>query len=492
MKLQTLLEVLPFYTVQGEGNPDITDLKNHHEKVTSGDLFICIKGSDVDSHTLAKEAEQRGAVAVLSEVPLKLGIPVVVVHDTRRAMAILSDHFYKQPSRDLLLIGVTGTNGKTTTTHLIETVLNSAGRKTGSIGTLYVKTGDEIEESKNTTPDSLTLQQTFSKFIHKGIDSAVMEVSSHALYQGRVRGCDYDIAVFTNLTQDHLDYHSSMDEYRSAKGLLFSQLGNTYSKGSPKYAIINMDDPSADYFIHSTASHVITYGLNQDAHFYAKNLILKANGTQFQLVTPCGENQVSLKLSGQFNVYNALAAIASSYVAGIPLPSILSAIEEIKGVSGRFELVDVGQEYSVIVDYAHTPDGLENVLKTIKTVTTGKIITVVGCGGNRDTLKRPIMANVACRYSQKVFFTSDNPRNENPRSIIDDMLKGINQEEIEKYEVILDRKEAIFSAVSNARKGDTVLIAGKGHETYQIIGGDVTNFDDREVAIEGIKMRITE
>ncbi|MBM7586737.1 UDP-N-acetylmuramoyl-L-alanyl-D-glutamate--2,6-diaminopimelate ligase [Bacillus pakistanensis] len=492
MKLQTLLEVLPFYTVQGKGNPDITDLKNHHEKVTSGDLFICIKGSDVDSHTLAKEAEQRGAVAVLSEVPLNLGIPVVMVHDTRRAMAILSDYFYNQPSRDLLLIGVTGTNGKTTTTHIIETVLNSAGRKTGAIGTLYVKTGDEIEESKNTTPDSLTLQQTFSKFIEKGIDSAVMEVSSHALYQGRVHGCDYDIAVFTNLTQDHLDYHSSMEEYRSAKGLLFSQLGNTYSKGSPKYAIINIDDPSADYFIYSTASHVITYGLNQHAHFRAENLILQANGTQFKLVTPCGEYQVSLKLSGQFNVYNTLAAIASSYVAGIPLPSILSAIEEIKGVSGRFELVDAGQDYSVIVDYAHTPDSLENVLKTIKTVTTGKIITVVGCGGNRDTLKRPIMANVACRYSQKVFFTSDNPRNENPKLIIDDMLMGVPKEEAEKYEVILDRKEAIFRAVSNARKGDTVLIAGKGHETYQIIGDRVTNFDDREVAIEGIKMRIIE
>jgi UDP-N-acetylmuramoyl-L-alanyl-D-glutamate--2,6-diaminopimelate ligase len=249
MKLHTLLEVLPIYTLFGKDDPDIMNIRNHHEKVKQGDLFICIQGLDVDSHTLAKTAVNNGAVALITERLVEVDVPVIVVPDSRKAMAVVADFYYKQPSHDLLLVGVTGTNGKTTTTHLIERIYTLAGLKTGLIGTLYVKMGDELEQNRNTTPDSLTLQQTFRRFCNANVHAAVMEVSSHALVQGRVHGCDYDIAVFTNLSQDHLDYHKTMEEYRSAKGLLFAQLGNAYFKKNPKFAVINMDDSSADYFI---------------------------------------------------------------------------------------------------------------------------------------------------------------------------------------------------------------------------------------------------
>jgi UDP-N-acetylmuramoyl-L-alanyl-D-glutamate--2,6-diaminopimelate ligase len=484
MKLQTLLGVLPFYMTKGKGNPDIANLKNHHKKVNNGDLFICIKGSEVDSHTLAKEAVLSGAAAVVTEREVELDVPVIIVKDSRRAMAVLADHFYNHPSKQLKLIGVTGTNGKTTTTHLLDRIFSLNGEKTGLIGTLYVKTGDEVIASKNTTPDSLTLQQLFGDFVGSGVDTAVMEVSSHALHQGRVHGCDFDIAVFTNITQDHLDYHGTMEEYKSAKSLLFSQLGNSYDEKKPKYAVINRDDPSADFFIHSTAAHVITYGLSANADFYAEKIELRHSGSSFTLVTPTERIDMNIQLAGRFNIYNVLAAAASAAISNIPLKGIKSALESIGGVSGRFEQVKAGQDFSVIVDYAHTPDSLENVLKTIETITKEKVIVVVGCGGDRDKTKRPIMAETACEYGDQVVFTSDNPRNEDPEVIIEDMTTGLTYS---NYTVIVDRQEAINHAVSLAGKGDVVLIAGKGHETYQIIGDKVTSFDDREAAKAAIK-----
>ncbi|MGM0844504.1 MAG: UDP-N-acetylmuramoyl-L-alanyl-D-glutamate--2,6-diaminopimelate ligase [Bacillota bacterium] len=484
MKLHTLLGVLPFYTLKGDRNPKIANLKNHHKKVQNGDLFFCIVGSDVDSHTLAKEAVLSGAAAVVSEQELDLDVPVVIVKDSRRAMAVLACRFYNEPSKQLNLIGVTGTNGKTTTTHLIERIFTLNGDKTGLIGTLYVKTGDEVIASKNTTPDSLTLQQLFSEFVKTGVKQAVMEVSSHALYQGRVHGCAFDIAVFTNLTQDHLDYHQTMEEYRSAKSLLFSQLGNSFVEGQPKFAIINKDDPSAEFFIHSTAAHVLTYGLDSGADFFAKDIILRHNGSSFTMVTPKESIGMNIQLAGRFNIYNVLAAAASAYLMKIPLRAIKSSIESIKGVSGRFEHVEAGQDFSVIVDYAHTPDSLENVLKTIESITEEKVIVVVGCGGDRDKTKRPVMAEIACRYGDHVIFTSDNPRNENPMDIISDMTVDLKHSH---YAVMADREEAINLAVSIAGKGDVVLIAGKGHEAYQIIGDTVTEFDDREAAKAAIK-----
>ncbi|WP_064093799.1 UDP-N-acetylmuramoyl-L-alanyl-D-glutamate--2,6-diaminopimelate ligase [Rossellomorea aquimaris] len=484
MRLHTLLEILPFFSVQGEGDPVISDITNHHKKVKSGDLFICINGFEVDSHTLAQVAERNGAAAILAERFVDVQIPVIVVPDTKKAMAILADYFYKQPSHQLLLVGVTGTNGKTTTTHLIDHVFSSCGRKTGLIGTLHIKIGDELEVSHNTTPDSLTLQKTFKNFCEKGVDSAIMEVSSHALAQGRVNGCDYDIAVFTNLTQDHLDYHRTMVDYRNAKGLLFSQLGNTYFKKAPKYAIINKDDDASDFYIHSTAAHVITYGLSSAADFYAKDILLKATESSFTLVTPLGEKEMVLHLAGQFNVYNALAAIATGFAAGISIEDSTRSLQSAKGVRGRFETVSEGQDFSIIVDYAHTPDGLKNVLETIQSITTGKIIVVVGCGGDRDKTKRPIMSEIACEYGDYAIFTSDNPRTEDPMSILKDMELGVVGK---GYTLIQDRKEAIREAINLAGKEDVVLIAGKGHETYQIIGHNVFDFDDREIARQIIK-----
>lgn len=484
MKLHTLLEVLPFYTTKGNGNPEIANLKNHHKKVQNGDLFFCIKGSDVDSHTLAKEAVLSGAAAVVSEQELDVDVPVVIVKDSRRAMSVLSCRFYNEPSKQLKLIGVTGTNGKTTTTHLIERIFSNKGDKTGLIGTLYVKTGDEVAASKNTTPDSLTLQQLFHDFIKSGVKQAVMEVSSHALYQGRVHGCDFDIAVFTNITQDHLDYHRTMEEYKSAKSLLFSQLGNSFVEGQPKFSVINLDDPSSEFFIHSTAAHVITYGLNSKADFHAKDINLRHNGSSFTMVTPEESIDMNIQLAGEFNIYNVLAAAASAYISGFSLKEIKSSIQSIKGVSGRFEHVEAGQDFSVIVDYAHTPDSLENVLKTIESITEEKVIVVVGCGGDRDKTKRPVMAQIACNYGDRVIFTSDNPRNEDPMKILSDMTEGLKDT---NYCVLADREEAINHAVSIAGRGDVVLIAGKGHEAYQIIGDSVTQFDDREAAKAAIK-----
>jgi UDP-N-acetylmuramoyl-L-alanyl-D-glutamate--2,6-diaminopimelate ligase len=484
MRLHTLLEVLPFFSVQGEGNPAISNIANHHKKVKNGDLFICINGLEVDSHSLAGVAEKNGAAAILAERSLDADVPVIIVPNTKKAMAILADYFYQQPSHQLLLVGVTGTNGKTTTTHLIDHVFTQSGMKTGLIGTLHIKVGDELQVSHNTTPDSLTLQQTFKRFCDKGVRSAIMEVSSHALDQGRVHGCDYDIAVFTNLTQDHLDYHKSMDDYRNAKGLLFSQLGNTYFKKFPKYAIINKDDEAADYFIRSTAAHVFTYGLSPSADFHAKDIVLRATESVFTLVSPFGERELVLKLAGKFNVYNALATIATAFAAGIPIEESIRSLEMAKGVRGRFETVSEGQPFSVIVDYAHTPDGLKNVLETIRTITIGKVIVVVGCGGDRDRIKRPIMAEIACDYGDYAIFTSDNPRNEDPGDILKDMESGVFGKQ---YQLIVDRKEAIKEALYLAKPEDVVLIAGKGHETYQIIGNNVYDFDDREVARHFIK-----
>ncbi|WP_456275006.1 UDP-N-acetylmuramoyl-L-alanyl-D-glutamate--2,6-diaminopimelate ligase [Bacillus sp. AK031] len=484
MKLHTLLGVLPFYTTRGKGNPEIANLKNHHKKIDHGDLFFCIKGSEVDSHTLAKEAVLSGAAAVVSEKEIDLDVPVIIVRDSRRAMAILSDFFYHHPTRALRLIGVTGTNGKTTTTHLMERIFSAAGDKTGLIGTLYVKTGDEVIASKNTTPDSLTLQQLFSGFVKTGVKQAIMEVSSHALYQGRVHGCDFDVAVFTNITQDHLDYHRTMEEYKSAKSLLFSQLGNSYDSKRSKVAIINRDDPSAEFFIRSTAAHVVTYGLSTLADFCAEDIELRPNGSSFTLITPNESIKMNIQLAGKFNIYNVLAAAASAYISKIPLEDIKTSLQSVKGVSGRFEHVEAGQDFSIIVDYAHTPDSLENVLKTIETIKENKVTVVVGCGGDRDKTKRPIMAEIACRYSDHAVFTSDNPRNEDPLEIINDMKADLKHT---NFNVIIDRQEAIDYAVSQAGKGDVVLIAGKGHEAYQIIGDKVTAFDDRAAAKDAVK-----
>ncbi|WP_163101409.1 UDP-N-acetylmuramoyl-L-alanyl-D-glutamate--2,6-diaminopimelate ligase [Peribacillus alkalitolerans] len=484
MKLHTLLKALPSFKDEIVENPDIISVENDNRKIKEGSLFICIKGYTVDGHQFAADAVKKGAVAVVAERPVEVDVPVIIVKDTMRTMAILADTFYHHPTQRLRLIGITGTNGKTTTSHLIEKIFNDHHQKTGLIGTMYTKIGESIKETKNTTPDSVTLQKIFAEMIDEQVETAIMEVSSHALELGRVHGCDYDIAVFTNLTQDHLDFHKTMERYKFAKSLLFSQLGNTFVDGRQKFAVLNADDPASEDFKKWTAAHVLTYGIDNDADVLAKNILITSSGTQFSLVTPFGELDVRMKLIGKFSVYNVLAAISVSICSGLPLASIVQSIEDVKGVSGRFEAVDAGQDFSVIVDYAHTPDSLENVLRTVKDFAKNRITVIVGCGGDRDKTKRPLMAQIACEFADKAIFTSDNPRSEDPLEILKDMEAGVQGK---PYQLIPDRKDAIFHAINGAQTGEVIVIAGKGHETYQQIGDKIFDFDDRVVSLEAIK-----
>lgn len=486
MKLQKLVERLhPFFPFKGE-NPEISSIENDSRMIQTGSLFICIKGYTVDGHDFAESAVQNGAVAILAEHPISLQVPVILVKDTTRAMAVLADAFYGQPTKKMKLIGITGTNGKTTTSHLIEKIFSDAGKKTGLIGTMYTKIANQTLATKNTTPDSLTLQKIFQQMIEVGTQLAIMEVSSHALDMGRVQGCEYDIAVFTNLSQDHLDYHKTMDEYQRAKGLLFAQLGNTFDDNKPKFAVLNADDPTSVIFQRSTVAHVVTYGIDYDADIEAKHIQMTSTGTTFVLVFHGVSYPIKMQFIGKFSVYNVLASISTALVSGIPIHDIIQTIEGVKGVAGRFELVNAGQNYTVIVDYAHTPDSLENVLKTIQYFAQKRIFVIIGCGGDRDRTKRPLMAQIACRFASDPIFTSDNPRSEDPLAILKEMESGVQGE---KYVVIPDRKKAIFTAIEQATSGDVILIAGKGHETYQIIGSHVHDFDDRIVAREAIEGR---
>ncbi|SDJ74258.1 UDP-N-acetylmuramoyl-L-alanyl-D-glutamate--2,6-diaminopimelate ligase [Sediminibacillus albus] len=489
MKLSEITKALYIYKkTKSIEQIEITGLEMDSRNVKKGDLFICIKGFTVDGHLYARQAEAKGAAAIVAEKPLDVSIPVIIVNDTTKAIAILANKYFEYPTQSLNVIGVTGTNGKTSVTYLLEAIFREHKHRTGLIGTIQMKMGEECFDVKNTTPDSLFLQKSFHQMLERNIDTVFMEVSSHALDIGRVYGCDFDVAVFTNLSQDHLDYHSSMEDYLRAKSLLFAQLGNTYDSERPKFAVINQDDVHHESLIKSTSQPVVTYGIDSEADIRALDVNLDANGATFILKTTDEEIPIKSKLMGKFSIYNMLAATAAALCSGIPLHTIKRALEATTGVSGRFEPVTVGQPFGVIVDYAHTPDSLENVLSTIRSFVKGKVYVVVGCGGDRDKTKRPLMAASAVKYADLSIFTSDNPRSEEPDAIIADMITGI---ETEKYRVIENRKDAIYQAVELADKDDIVLIAGKGHETYQQIKGDTLDFDDRLVAEEAIKNKIS-
>ncbi|WP_106497711.1 UDP-N-acetylmuramoyl-L-alanyl-D-glutamate--2,6-diaminopimelate ligase [Lentibacillus sp. Marseille-P4043] len=487
MKITDILSVLPFYDVTNlmEGM-EINTIEMDSRKVKSGDLFVCIKGYTVDGHDYVQQAVNNGAVAILAEKRLEVDVPVIIVGDTSRAAAMLATKFYNYPTRKFPLIGVTGTNGKTTVTYLLETIFKQFKKKTGVIGTIQMKIGDDSYPVKNTTPDALFLQKVFDQMVKDNVETGIMEVSSHALDQGRVFGCEFDIAIFTNLSQDHLDYHKDMDDYLRAKSLLFAQLGNTYNDKQKKFAVINQDDPVSKILKRSTAQHVLTYGCKNEAQIMATDIQLDVTATNFILKTPIGEIAIKSKLIGMFNVYNMLAASAAAIAANIPLTTIKTALENITGVSGRFEPVLAGQSFATLVDYAHTPDSLENVLQTINGFAKQKVYVVVGCGGDRDKTKRPLMAEIALKYADRAIFTSDNPRTEDAQSILDDMTEGLEQDH---FDVITNRKEAIFKTIELAKADDIVLIAGKGHETYQQIGDVKYDFDDRQVAREAIQAK---
>ena len=490
MKLNELFSDIPIYQATSEINHiEINTIEMDSQKVREGSLFVCIQGFTVDGHDYVGEAIMNGASAIVAQKKVQAEVPVILVTDSSRTLAMLADKFYDHPTSKFPLIGVTGTNGKTTVTYLLEKIYNQYRKKTGVIGTIQMKIDNKTYPVSNTTPDALELQKSFQLMLDEGVEQAVMEVSSHALDLGRVYGCDFDIAVFTNLSQDHLDFHKNIDDYLRAKSLLFAQLGNTYTNNKQKFAIINADDTSAELIKKSTAQHVITYGCEQKAQIMAKEIKIDASGTSFILISPEGDLLITSKLIGMFNVYNMLAASAAAIAGKIPLPIIKTALESINGINGRFESV-AGKEssFSVIVDYAHTPDSLKNVLKTIKEFANRKIYVVIGCGGDRDRSKRPLMAAIALRYSDYAIFTSDNPRTEDPEQILQDMTKGLEDFK-NKYDVISDRKSAIYQTINYAQKDDIILIAGKGHETYQQIGHNKYDFDDRVIAKEALKLR---
>jgi len=495
MLLNELLQELPFPVEIAGGadermNADISGIAYDSRRVAAGYLFVAIPGLSVDGHAFAPQAVQQGAVAVIGERALELDPAVVqiIVPDSRRALAAVCGTFYGHPDRSLRLIGVTGTNGKTTTTTLIKWLLDHGGHKCGLIGTIVNMAGDEILPATHTTPESLELFQLLRQMVDEGCDYAVMEVSSHALSQGRVSACSFAAAVFTNLTQDHLDYHGSMGAYLQSEVTLFRQL-NAYS-GEHRYGVVNINDKHSEAFIANCAAPIFTYGSDEDGItmrllYYTPD----AKGTRFALTYDGELYRAAMPLIGKFNVYNALAAMVVAQQEGMQMPDILRCLAVAPQVPGRFELIDEGQNFTVVVDYAHTPDGLKNLLSSARKLKPRRLITVFGCGGNRDKGKRPIMGHIAGAFSDVVILTSDNPRLEDPMQIIAEIETGL-QEVDNNYLKQENRATAIELALNMAEAGDMVVIAGKGHEDYQILGTEKVHFDDREIARDNLRARL--
>ncbi|TEB05834.1 UDP-N-acetylmuramoyl-L-alanyl-D-glutamate--L-lysine ligase [Pelotomaculum schinkii] len=485
MLFQELLKSVEVHAADGPQNTVLTGITYDSRKVEPGFLFVAVQGFKHDGAEYIPQAVEKGAVAVVAQkaVTVPPNVAWALVADSRQALALMSASFYGNPSTNMRMVGVTGTNGKTTTTNLIASVLDEAGRKTGLVGTIHNRIGARKLVVSHTTPESTDLQELLHEMATEQVSDCVMEVSSHALALHRVDGCEFDTAVFTNLTQDHLDFHPDMQSYLEAKQALFRKLAEPGAKRG-KCAVVNADDAYAGSIIEAAAGvEVYTYGIKTSADVRAEDIDVSARGVSFTVTGKWGRCPLDLRITGLFNVYNTLAAFTACAAMGIPVEVIKKALEGMPGVPGRFELVDAGQDFAVIVDYAHTPDGLENVLKTAREITTGKLITVFGCGGDRDRTKRPLMGRIAAGYSDYMLVTSDNPRTEAPLDIIRDIEKGLEPvAENNSYTVEPDRRRAIQLAVRMAQKGDVVVIAGKGHEDYQIIGTQKYPFDDRSEA----------
>ncbi len=475
---------------RGDVSRPVQAITDDSRAVSAGSLFVAVKGERVDGHGFVEQAIKAGAVAVVAQAPVASGpLPFVRVADSRKALGLLGSRFYEDPSARLKMIGVTGTNGKTTTTYLCKSLLEGIGRRVGLIGTVGYQIGQETFPASHTTPGALDLQQLLAKMVESGLDAAVMEVSSHALALDRTSGCEYDVAVFTNLTQDHLDFHHTMDEYFESKLKLFSGLAGGQKTG--QRAIVNLDDPRGAAIRAACPVPVWGYAIQSEADLKAERVRLSLAGTTFTAATPAGSFTVESRLVGEHNVYNLLGAIGVALHDGATIDQIREATAHIANVPGRFERVSCGQDFTVVVDYAHTEDALVRLLTAAQTLKTDRIITVFGCGGDRDRGKRPKMGSAAVEYSDVVVLTSDNPRTEDPMAILREVEVGVREALARRshvqYRLVPDRREAIGAAIREAHRGDMVLIAGKGHEDYQIIGTKKFHFDDREVAREAIQ-----
>ena len=492
MNLKNLIDSIKVKKIFGNTDIDIRGLSYDSRKVSEGDIFFALNGAHTNGIEFADQAISKGAVCIISDTKIdNCKCTNLIVDDVFSCMSKISAKFYDYPDKKLTIIGVTGTNGKTSITYMTESIFKKLNIDIGVIGTISYRYANVVIDAPNTTPQSLDLYKMMSEMVKLNIKYLIMEVSSHSLALGRVSGIEFDIAVFTNLTQDHLDFHKSMDNYFDAKKILFYSL-SVNLKNNKKFAIINSDDFYGKQLLEDSniTANKISYSASSKTgslFCLAKNILLNSTGSCFDLESSFGNAQINVNQIGLHNIYNILAVFGICTSIGLEFIKIVDCLKEISGAPGRLERVNGSKDFSVIVDYAHTDDALKNVLSAIKNLNPAKIITVFGCGGNRDKTKRPKMAKVACSMSDFVFITSDNPREEDPDEIIKDIVVGAKEINKTNYRTVADRKEAIKQAILGANKNDVVLIAGKGHENYQIIGRTKIHFDDRETASEILK-----
>lgn len=449
---------------------EVKDIRNNSKLVEPGDIYVAIKGSNVDGHRFAADAAARGARTVVVEQDMGLENQLIV-QDTKKAYAMLCANFFGNPSERIKLIGVTGTNGKTSTTTIIKSILEAAGLKTGLIGTIQIEYGAVVKPNPNTTPDAYMFQKTLKEMLDAGCCYVVSEISSHALAQERILGSRFEVCGFTNLTQDHLDYHKDMEDYFLAKKKLFTM---------GKYNVVNIHDAYGRRLAEELPEKPVTFSVSDpNADFYASEIECTASSVHFRMTHGGVTSRVIFAIPGLYSVENALAAISICRVLGISMDTIISALAKIKGVKGRCEIIFSNSRFMVVCDYAHTPDGIENILQSLKAVSKGRVVAVFGCGGDRDRTKRPLMAEACEKYADFIIVTSDNPRSEDPEAIIGDILPGMSG----KVDFVkrTDRTEAIRYAMENAQQDDVIVLLGKGHETYQILKNETIHYDEREV-----------
>ena len=486
LKLEYISRIIQPLTIQGPQNVDVRGIAYDSRQVQPGFLFVALRGLHQNGAQYVEEAIRRGAVAVVTEGNgwTRRDVAHIRVEDARRAMAEIACAFYNHPARHLQFIAITGTNGKSTTSFMCRDMLKADGRLPGLIGTIRYEIGARQIPASRTTPEAPDVQRMLDEMVRAGCRSAVMEVSSHGLDQKRTWGIDFDVGVFTNLTQDHLDYHKTMEAYFAAKTLLFRALGQADKQAT---ACINLDDPWGQQLAYTggLTAKILTFGTHPSATLRADDITVSQQGCVFQVTTPWGAAPVHLSLLGRHNVFNALAALAACGALGVPLQTMLKVLANMPPVPGRLEPIPNNRGITVFVDYAHTDDALNNVLRTLRELTRGRLITVFGCGGNRDTGKRPKMGAVVARLSDYAIITSDNPRNEDPAEIITQIIAGFGA--TKNFETEVDREKAIGKALALARAGDVVLIAGKGHENYQEFSNTIVPFDDHEVAARLLK-----